>query len=65
MTTVVISHDMNSVMEASDTIHFVHEGSILWNGDRHQLMEGGVDELESFVFASDLMRQIRKKQPNA
>ena len=65
MTTVVISHDMNSVMEASDTIHFVHEGSILWNGDRHELMEGGVDELESFVFASDLMRQIRKKKPNA
>ena len=62
MTTVVISHDMNSVMEASDTIHFVHEGSILWNGDRRQLLEGGVAELESFVFASDLMRQIRKNQ---
>ncbi|MDB4694199.1 ATP-binding cassette domain-containing protein [Flavobacteriales bacterium] len=65
MTTVVISHDMNSVMEASDTIHFVHEGSILWNGDRHQLLEGGVAELESFVFASDLMRQIRKNQSSA
>jgi len=62
MTTVVISHDMNSVMEASDTIHFVHEGSILWNGDRHQLLRGGVEELESFVFASDLMRQIRQNQ---
>lgn len=62
MTTVVVSHDMNSVMEASDTIHFVHEGSILWNGDRHQLLKGGVPELESFVFASDLMRQVRQNQ---
>lgn len=60
MTTVVVSHDMNSVMEASDTIHFVHEGSILWKGDRAGLLQGGVPELEDFVFASDLMRQIRQ-----
>lgn len=59
MTTVVVSHDMNSVMEASDTIHFVHEGGICWKGDRAGLLRGGVEELESFVFASDLMRQIR------
>lgn len=62
MTTVVVSHDMNSVMEASDTIHFVHEGQILWHGDRHQLLAGGVRELEEFVFASDLMRTIRKRR---
>ena len=60
MTTVVISHDMNSVMEASDTIHFVHDGRILWRGDRSGLIAGGVQELEEFVFASDLMRRIRK-----
>ncbi|MGY8940445.1 MAG: ABC transporter ATP-binding protein [Flavobacteriales bacterium] len=59
MTTVVISHDMNSVMEASDTIHFVHEGSILWKGTRQSLLAGGNRELEDFVFASNLMRQIR------
>jgi phospholipid/cholesterol/gamma-HCH transport system ATP-binding protein len=60
MTTVVISHDMNSVMEASDTIHFVHDGCILWRGDRSGLIAGGVQELEDFVFASDLMRRVRK-----
>lgn len=62
MTTVVVSHDMNSVMEASDTIHFVHEGQILWHGDRHALLAGGVKELEDFVFASDLMRTIRQRR---
>ena len=61
MTTVVVSHDMNSVMEASDTIHFVHEGGICWKGDRVGLLQGGVPELEEFVFASDLMKQIRQK----
>lgn len=60
ITTVVVSHDMNSVMEASDTIHFVHQGSICWHGNREGLLEGGVQELEDFVFASDLMRKIRK-----
>ncbi|MGB2385535.1 MAG: ABC transporter ATP-binding protein, partial [Flavobacteriales bacterium] len=59
ITTVVVSHDMNSVMEASDTIHFVHQGSICWHGNREGLLEGGVKELEDFVFASDLMRKIR------
>jgi len=61
ITTVVVSHDMNSVMEASDTIHFVHQGSICWHGNRKGLLKGGVKELEDFVFASDLMRKIRKK----
>jgi len=60
ITTVVVSHDMNSVMEASDTIHFVHQGSICWHGNREGLLKGGVKELEDFVFASDLMRKIRK-----
>ena len=60
ITTVVVSHDMNSVMEASDTIHFVHEGIICWHGNREGLLKGGVKELEDFVFASDLMRKIRK-----
>lgn len=60
MTTVVVSHDMNSVMEASDTIQFVHEGRILWHGDRAGLLRGGVPELEDFVFASNLMRQVRE-----
>ena len=60
ITTVVVSHDMNSVMEASDTIHFVHEGIICWHGNREGLLQGGVKELEDFVFASDLMRKIRK-----
>ena len=60
ITTVVVSHDMNSVMEASDTIHFVHQGSICWHGSREGLLQGGVKELEDFVFASELMRKIRK-----
>jgi len=59
MTTVVVSHDMNSVMQASDSIHFVHEGRILWHGNRDGLLAGGPAELEDFVFASELMKRVR------
>lgn len=61
ITTVVVSHDMNSVMQASDSIHFVHEGSILWHGNRDALLDQGPQELEDFVFASELMKRVRGK----
>ncbi len=60
-TTVVISHDMNSVIEIGDNIHFLHEGQVAWRGDRKGILSSGVEELDNFVYASDLMRDIRKK----
>ena len=60
-TTVVISHDMNSVIEIGDNIHFIHEGHVAWRGDRKGILDSGVEELDAFVYASDLMRDIRAK----
>jgi len=59
MTTVVISHDMNSVMEAGDNIHFVHEGKIWWSGDRTEILRSGNQQLDEFVYASKFMKQVR------
>ena len=60
-TTVVISHDMNSVIEIGDNIHFLHEGRVAWQGDRKGILDSGVGDLDNFVYASDLMRDIRGK----
>ena len=60
-TTVVISHDMNSVIEIGDNIHFLHEGTVAWRGDRKGILDSGVKELDTFVYASDLMRSIKGK----
>lgn len=60
-TTVVISHDMNSVIEIGDNIHFLHDGRVAWCGDRSEILNSGVEVLDSFVYASDLMRDIRSK----
>ena len=59
MTTVVVSHDMNSVMEASDFIHFVHQGGIAWSGQADGLMKAKSHELNEFIFASRMMRDLR------
>ena len=60
MTTVVVSHDMNSVMEASDFIHFVHEGRIAWTGETSELVTAKNEALSEFIYASKIMRELRK-----
>lgn len=60
-TTVVISHDMNSVIEIGDNIHFLHEGRVAWHGDRKGILDSGVASLNDFVYASDLMKDIRNR----
>tara|TARA_Y100000739_G_scaffold228317_1_gene239801 strand:- start:1076 stop:1822 length:747 start_codon:yes stop_codon:yes gene_type:complete len=59
MTTVVISHDMNSVIEASDTIHFLHQGGVAWAGDNSEIMTASSQTLNDFVYASKLMQRMR------
>lgn len=59
MTTVVITHDMNSVIEIGDTILFIHEGKNWWQGDRKSIITTDDEEVVSFVYASDFMKEIR------
>ena len=60
MTTVVISHDMNSVIEASDTIHFLHHGEVAWAGENSEMMNTESETLNDFIYASKLMQRMRK-----
>ena len=59
MTTVVVSHDMNSVIEASDTIHFIHNGEIAFKGDNAEMMVSDSPTLNDFIYASKLMQKLR------
>lgn len=60
ITTVVITHDMNSVIEVGDSILFIHEGKNWWEGDRSSILTTENPEILSFVYASEFMKQIRK-----
>lgn len=58
MTTVVNTHDMNSILEIGDKIGFIHQGSMLWQGDRHTILETDCQELKDFMCANTLARNI-------
>jgi phospholipid/cholesterol/gamma-HCH transport system ATP-binding protein len=59
ITTVVITHDMNSVIEIGDNIMFIHEGKNWWQGDRKSIITTENPEILSFVYASEFMKEIR------
>jgi phospholipid/cholesterol/gamma-HCH transport system ATP-binding protein len=60
MTTVINTHDMNSVIEIGEKIVFIHEGKKWWEGTNQEILQADNEELNDFVFASDLMRKFRK-----
>lgn len=59
MTTVVITHDMNSVIEIGDKVLFIHNGQNWWEGDRKSIITTENQEIVDFVYASDFMKEIR------
>lgn len=60
MTTVVITHDMNSVLEIGDNIMFIYEGMNKWVGDRNTILNTEVKELNNFVYVSKFLRQFKE-----
>lgn len=58
MTTIVNTHDMNSMLEIGDNIGFISNGSLLWQGDRHTILKTECQELRSFICANTLARNI-------
>jgi phospholipid/cholesterol/gamma-HCH transport system ATP-binding protein len=59
MTTIVNTHDMNSVMEIGEKIVFINEGIICWEGSKHEILHSDCEILNDFVFANALAKQLR------
>jgi phospholipid/cholesterol/gamma-HCH transport system ATP-binding protein len=59
ITTIVVSHDMNSVMEIGDRINFIHQGQMWWKGTRNDILTSDNKELNDFIFPSEFMKEIR------
>ena len=60
ITTIVVTHDMNSVMGIGEKILFIYEGKKLWEGTKNEITHSGVQELDDFVFANKVMNSLRK-----
>jgi len=60
-TTVIVTHDMNSVMGIGDHVLFLHNGEKWWEGTNHEIAHTDNKPLNDFVFASKFMRAARAK----
>lgn len=62
ITTVVVSHDMNSVINIGDNVIFINEGIKEWEGAKTEVMNAENEKLQDFVFASDLFKKIKEAE---
>lgn len=60
ITTIINTHDMNSVMEIGDNICFLHEGRLEWSGTKDEVLASENENLQSFIFASPFLQKLRK-----
>lgn len=65
MTTIVITHDMNSVMEVGDNIVYINQGKNWWQGTNKEIIKTTNEEVVSFVYASSFMKNLRDKLINS
>lgn len=59
ITTIINTHDMNSVMNIGDKIFFIKEGCLEWSGTNDEIMSSTNEALNDFVFASDLFKKVK------
>ena len=64
MTTIVNSHDMNSIMEVGDNIIFINKGEKAWQGSKDDIFDSTNEALNDFVFASNLFKKVKKAHGN-
>lgn len=62
MTTIINTHDMNSVMGIGENICFIYQGHKEWQGNKDQVMSATNEKLNDLVFASDLFRKVKKAE---
>ncbi len=59
MTTIINTHDMNSVMEIGEKIVFISEGEKCWEGNKNEILNSDCEKLNDFVFANALAKKLR------
>jgi phospholipid/cholesterol/gamma-HCH transport system ATP-binding protein len=62
ITTVVVTHDMNSVMEIGENIVFLKHGKLVWQGTKDDIFKTDNEDVTDFVYSSDLFKKIRDIQ---
>ena len=64
ITTIINTHDMNSVVEIGERIVYLHNGELWWQGDNKNVLESDNKELNDFIFCTALTKKIKEKNEN-
>ena len=64
ITTIINTHDMNSVMEIGDNILFISEGEMCWEGNQKEILSTNNQKLQEFVFANKQYQKTRDNKIN-
>ena len=59
ITTVINTHDMNSVIEIGDKIAFIYKGDLWWKGDKNEILHTTNKEINDFVYATELTKRLK------
>ncbi|MEL6926036.1 MAG: ATP-binding cassette domain-containing protein, partial [Bacteroidota bacterium] len=59
ITTVINTHDMNSVMEIGDNIALLADGNLVWQGNKTEVLTSTNEQLKNFIFASPFLQKLR------
>ena len=62
ITTIVNTHDMNSVIGIGDHILYLAGGRLAWEGDKTQVLDSGNMQLDNFLFSSEILRKVRNRE---
>ncbi len=61
ITTIINTHDMNSVMEIGDNICLLHLGKLAWQGNKDEVLDSNNDTLHDFIFASPFLQKLKAR----
>lgn len=62
ITTIINSHDMNSVLEIGENIAYLKDGVLVWTGNKDNIYKTDNEEVKEFVYSSDLFQKVKKAQ---
>lgn len=65
ITTIINTHDMNSVLEIGDNINLLHDGRLAWQGTKTEVLKSKNEELVDFIFASPFLKKLRGQVLNS
>ena len=62
ITTIINTHDMNSVIEHGDRINYIYKGHLWWQGDKDNFLSTDNPELEDFIYSTEILKRIKPKR---